>query len=229
MVRNLFHCYNGGFVNSVSCCMSFWIQEPINAPLEKSVFFSPFRANRPRARTAQSPLMADVTITVTKLCGACKKHSSVMKRCSRCEIVNYCDAKCQRADWPVHSKSCRDIRAKAPMTDQEASEFVSVMAEELRSALAGSDETGANMRNMANQRPNQVYLFEYCSDRALTRGLLRYEIEVAIMLYNTFKGREDIFATTNNLKIFVISRDRLPNSKTRCNFFAKCKEIGIAV
>ena len=30
-----------------------------------------------------------------------------MKKCSRCEVVFYCGAACQRAHWPAHKAACK--------------------------------------------------------------------------------------------------------------------------
>eukprot|EP00814_Leptocylindrus_danicus_P021900 CAMPEP_0116046492 /NCGR_PEP_ID=MMETSP0321-20121206/28306_1 /TAXON_ID=163516 /ORGANISM="Leptocylindrus danicus var. danicus, Strain B650" /LENGTH=248 /DNA_ID=CAMNT_0003528147 /DNA_START=150 /DNA_END=896 /DNA_ORIENTATION=- len=44
-----------------------------------------------------------------KCCAYCKKSGSKeheLLRCSRCHVVVYCDATCQRAHWKVHKQSC---------------------------------------------------------------------------------------------------------------------------
>ena len=41
-------------------------------------------------------------------CIFCKKHSEkVMKKCSRCKLVYYCDKNCQQSDWPNHKINCK--------------------------------------------------------------------------------------------------------------------------
>jgi len=44
-----------------------------------------------------------------KCCAYCKKSGSKkheLLRCSRCQVVVYCDATCQRAHWKVHKQRC---------------------------------------------------------------------------------------------------------------------------
>ena len=55
-----------------------------------------------------------------KCCAYCKKSGSSKEdgllRCSRCHVVVYCDAACQKADWKVHKQSCgRGIKLDRPL------------------------------------------------------------------------------------------------------------------
>lgn len=45
-------------------------------------------------------------------CETCGKESSSLKRC-KCYGVSYCDAQCQRKDWPNHKKTCSAPKSKA--------------------------------------------------------------------------------------------------------------------
>jgi len=42
---------------------------------------------------------------ITRTCDHCGKHGCDLA-CSRCKAVTYCDAKCQKAEWKRHKKSC---------------------------------------------------------------------------------------------------------------------------
>ncbi len=53
--------------------------------------------------------------TLTKL-GNCRSCHQSFKRkqlllCTRCKILQYCSAECQRADWPSHKDWCNQNRA----------------------------------------------------------------------------------------------------------------------
>lgn len=43
------------------------------------------------------------------LCGFCKKLLLNKNKCGNCEAVFYCDAKCQKEDWPTHQLSCKKV------------------------------------------------------------------------------------------------------------------------
>ncbi|KAL1675985.1 ankyrin repeat-containing domain protein [Schizophyllum commune] len=50
----------------------------------------------------------------TKRCDACgtvAKESEVLKMCGKCRTARYCNADCQRSNWPSHKKSCRPFTA----------------------------------------------------------------------------------------------------------------------
>ena len=40
-------------------------------------------------------------------CGSCGIHNLKLMKCSKCFIIRYCSAKCQRDDWEDHKKLCR--------------------------------------------------------------------------------------------------------------------------
>lgn len=45
-----------------------------------------------------------------EFCGKTYPDQSLLRRCGGCKLNQYCDAKCQREDWPRHKASC----SKAP-------------------------------------------------------------------------------------------------------------------
>ncbi len=45
------------------------------------------------------------TLSSTKACQVCQTTTAI-KRCSRCNIVWYCSAECQRTDWKRHKSFC---------------------------------------------------------------------------------------------------------------------------
>ena len=47
-----------------------------------------------------------------------------MQRCSRCKLALACDAKCFRADWPLHKANCADPEmAKAEAESQDTKDI----------------------------------------------------------------------------------------------------------
>ena len=44
---------------------------------------------------------------VDKTCKSCEnKNKKQLKRCSKCEVVYYCNKECQRKDWKEHKIEC---------------------------------------------------------------------------------------------------------------------------
>src|SRR5947209_12879810 len=62
---------------------------------------------------------ASLSTTDEHVCRRCRKHQSELpnplKRCAKCQSVNYCSRACQQAHWSNHKKACR---AKAAQRDQ---------------------------------------------------------------------------------------------------------------
>lgn len=45
---------------------------------------------------------------IFKICASCDKtDNKKFLRCSRCKVINYCDATCQKADWISHKLYCK--------------------------------------------------------------------------------------------------------------------------
>jgi len=42
-------------------------------------------------------------------CGKVEEKRGQWKACSRCTVTKYCDRSCQKADWKVHKKVCKEI------------------------------------------------------------------------------------------------------------------------
>ena len=41
-----------------------------------------------------------------RVCGHCGRVDAELKVCSRCRVASYCDAECQKADYPKHKAKC---------------------------------------------------------------------------------------------------------------------------
>ncbi len=49
----------------------------------------------------------DKNVKPTMICAACAKELTTKKTCSECKAVVYCDADCQKKDWPWHKHMCK--------------------------------------------------------------------------------------------------------------------------
>ena len=45
-------------------------------------------------------------------CAGCEKSfiQTELKRCGACNVAHYCGIECQRADWPIHKRHCKDLK-----------------------------------------------------------------------------------------------------------------------
>jgi hypothetical protein len=50
----------------------------------------------------------------TGKCQACQQQlpASRLKKCSRCNHVEYCCRECQKSDWKAHKKTCQAVSSK---------------------------------------------------------------------------------------------------------------------
>lgn len=53
--------------------------------------------------------LAPTLFSGTPVCCACGKAGGGLKACARCRGETYCGVECQKARWPEHRKSCRDV------------------------------------------------------------------------------------------------------------------------
>lgn len=57
--------------------------------------------------------------TRVRVCWHCLQFAKKnLLRCARCSTANYCDAKCQRADWPRHKRACVASAGSRPVAQQ---------------------------------------------------------------------------------------------------------------
>ncbi|KAL7692237.1 putative Zinc finger, MYND-type, peptidase C19, ubiquitin-specific peptidase, DUSP [Plasmopara halstedii] len=45
--------------------------------------------------------------SISKMCGACRKHTGTFKRCGGCRLIWYCNSNCQMSHWKYHKIVCR--------------------------------------------------------------------------------------------------------------------------
>jgi hypothetical protein len=55
----------------------------------------------------------DSVAAADRACASCGSGPEAPFQCSRCKEVRYCDAACQRADFPLHKGECRRLRVAA--------------------------------------------------------------------------------------------------------------------
>ncbi|KAJ7129290.1 hypothetical protein C8R44DRAFT_776397 [Mycena epipterygia] len=49
---------------------------------------------------------------------SCNPEGEKFKTCARCKIARYCDARCQKKDWPKHKKRCDIQSSQTAMTEE---------------------------------------------------------------------------------------------------------------
>ncbi|KAK7062156.1 hypothetical protein R3P38DRAFT_2833735 [Favolaschia claudopus] len=49
---------------------------------------------------------------------SCNRDGEKLKTCARCKIARYCDAQCQKKDWPRHKLRCELQDAQAMITEE---------------------------------------------------------------------------------------------------------------
>jgi hypothetical protein len=76
-----------------------------------NVFVQPI-CGTPQCRTTAAKMMEMTMndLNGMKNCDVCGKIEDV-KRCSRCKIVGYCGAECQKKGWKSHKKVCSQLAA----------------------------------------------------------------------------------------------------------------------
>lgn len=72
--------------------------------IKETPYFGFTRGLHPASMTFRTMLRTPSTDGVPKLCFHCGKDETTSKRCSRCKVVVYCSAECQKKDWKRHKK-----------------------------------------------------------------------------------------------------------------------------
>ncbi|KAJ7658698.1 hypothetical protein DFH06DRAFT_1407136 [Mycena polygramma] len=70
-------------------------------------------------------------------CGKIMQKSN-LKACAACRTMHYCDASCQRVDWPGHRQSCRSLRTihlSDPLTGRDKSFMLALIQQTYRRNL----------------------------------------------------------------------------------------------
>lgn len=93
-------------------------------------------AAKAAAQRRASPVSS--SLSVPKVCGACKKTATTLKRCGGCQMVWYCGTPCQTSHWKYHKAVCR---SSLPGDEKEAT-----ILEELEGERRGK----MGLRNLGN-------------------------------------------------------------------------------
>ena len=67
-------------------------------------------------------------------CAECGRAPEKLSRCSRCKVVKYCSAECQRKAWDVHKASCGSPLPTAPRVREATVEQLLAMLREFGSS-----------------------------------------------------------------------------------------------
>ena len=89
----------------------------IKKSLEKDKAYSCFEKLSKNVVEELAESMLQGMRTVINECNFCKaspKENQTFAKCSRCNLVFYCNRKCQKLHWPEHKKVCRDHSVKYP-------------------------------------------------------------------------------------------------------------------
>ena len=98
------------------------------------------------ARNLPRPVETDSKLNCVK----CGKPGT--QKCSRCKSVYYCSSTCQRGDWKVHKKTCRDV--DAPMSEAM---FMGISRAAEQAGKAGRYRQEILMyKNLIRRSPNQI-------------------------------------------------------------------------
>eukprot|EP00287_Rhodomonas_sp_CCMP768_P012141 CAMPEP_0196728918 /NCGR_PEP_ID=MMETSP1091-20130531/9453_1 /TAXON_ID=302021 /ORGANISM="Rhodomonas sp., Strain CCMP768" /LENGTH=182 /DNA_ID=CAMNT_0042071723 /DNA_START=14 /DNA_END=562 /DNA_ORIENTATION=+ len=75
-------------------------------------------------------------------CAACNVKNKIMKRCTRCKLVYYCQRECQLSHWKVHKVQC-DIICSDMKREHESQPVQDVtLAEPLHSGIRVTPDGG---------------------------------------------------------------------------------------
>lgn len=87
-------------------------------------------------------------------CESCKKSEGVvLKQCTGCESVSYCDSTCQKTDWKNHKKSCKKLKEARINKRQTLEQEV-----ELSWAIAQMHENSEKIKGLTGKFNNLLTL-----------------------------------------------------------------------
>ncbi|XP_036367133.1 uncharacterized protein LOC115222007 isoform X2 [Octopus sinensis] len=67
-----------------------------------------WKQHKPSCKTSETKVdKSSNGKSVKSQCARCKKSDAVLKKCSGCNIVEYCSRACQSVDWTDHKTSCK--------------------------------------------------------------------------------------------------------------------------
>lgn len=59
-----------------------------------------------------------------QLCDYCFKRNSILKRCSKCRFVFYCNEQCQKSSWQIHKYECQRLKRCFPQLPSNSLRFL---------------------------------------------------------------------------------------------------------
>lgn len=72
----------------------------------------------PNAKSSVERRAVPASVSIPKICGACRSTVGSLKRCGNCQLIWYCGAACQTSHWKYHKAACKATTASAG--DKEA-------------------------------------------------------------------------------------------------------------
>lgn len=114
------------------------IQDDVKTPLSNGEQNGVSAVGSPTAKSAAKRRPSPASTAIPKMCGACHKTSTSLKRCGSCQMIWYCGAACQTSHWKYHKAVCRSA---LPLEEKQA-----VILE----GLAGERRGKMGLRNLGN-------------------------------------------------------------------------------
>ena len=99
---------------SKECQTKHW---PVHNKSCKAAMTSNIQRPQPASRAGDDPFSASKAHKFASTqCTYCKKSSDSLKKCLRCEEVQYCGKECQTSHWPKHKAVCSSSKSSHPTT-----------------------------------------------------------------------------------------------------------------
>jgi len=93
------------------------------------------------------------------ICQACQAPGKRLK-CVNCSVTHYCDATCQRKDWPIHKTRCKFLQNHPPVANAEPQPIPCVIIH--GGAIRYADTTLPSTHDIFNTRALPITLkFDY--------------------------------------------------------------------
>ncbi|KAI0383949.1 hypothetical protein F5Y04DRAFT_287133 [Hypomontagnella monticulosa] len=93
---------------------------------------------------------------LSKVCFSCGEKGDNLLRCSRCKMACYCNATCQRIDWPIHKRACeaRDSVRVCPVPDVKLLRAAGLILQPASSEQEDAEQLDSNQSDSSQSDSN---------------------------------------------------------------------------